>query len=283
MILLKGERHAQINTGSGGDDVVLAFDLPAQSILRGFEADLHIIGTSLALEREKALGMAVAAYVIELDDPDTADTYDDIWDRFVVNYTDVDTIDLDTVGTTDTAFWEPGEADFETLFHMGDQPKRLFMRRRMLTFADPGNAGYRFQPSETPFEPQWFPAERMRVASRENVYIRKPSVCLIGIAQPAYDDTATTRTHLTENEWGQVQYMESTLERSLVDQLNIVEAGAEVPWENSSALMRKHMAPNVFEATAGAFITGDWNVFATMQFQHTVPGSMDFSVVDVTP
>lgn len=283
MILLKGERHAQLLTGAGGDDIILAFDLPAGSVLQGFKADVHVIGTSVALERETAVGYALAAYLIEVQDPDSVTAYDTIWDRFVSKYTLTDTIDLDTANADNEAFWEPGEGNFEEVFDMGDQPMRLYMRRKMLTFADPGNMGLRFQPSETPFEPQWFPADRVFVSSRKKVRIKKPSVLLIGHAQPGYGTTTTSRTHLTENEWGRIQYVEQTLQHALIDQLNVVETGAETPWEDASVLLRKHLAPSVFEAQGASFLTQDWNIFATLQFRHTVPGSMAFKSVDLTP
>lgn len=282
-ITLKGERHAQVLTGSNSDTVLLAFDLPAASVLQEVSASIHLVGVNAAIEREQACMYAVAAYLIELEDPDTNADYEDIWDRFVPKYTDIDVIDLDTIGTDTTPFWEPGEANFDEIFDMGDMPTKLFMRRKMLTFASPGNGGIRFQPAETPFEPQWMAADTFSIKINKSVRVRAPSVFIVSIGNPALDDTANTRFHLGEADWGQIQYVEMTLERALVDQLGLIEAGAETPWEESSDLLRRHLAPDVFEATAGAFIAMPFNIFAQLQFSHTVPGTMDFSVVDLTP
>ncbi len=282
-ILLKGERHAQTVTGTGNDTILTAFDLPADSVLRSLYCEVDAVGVQAAVEREQGIFYAVAAYLMELDDPDEVVTYDVLWDRFVPKYTDSDTIDLSTGEADTTPFWEPGMTNFDELFDMGDMPLKLFMRRKMLTFSNPGSAGFRFQPAETPFEPQWMPADKFSIRVNRPIRVRKPSVLIIAMANPVTTDTTTVRPTLIENEWGQIQFVESTLERALIDQINLVEAGAETPWEEASVLLRKHLAPDVFEATAGAFVTQGFNCFTMMQFAHTVPGQMSFRSVDLTP
>jgi len=283
MIDLKGERHAHTLTDSAGDSILTAFDLPADSVLKHVSCEVQMVGVQAALEREKALMYAVAGYVFKVEDPDDVVAYDTLWDRFVPKYTDVDTMDLNT-GTVESApFWEPGEANFDEIFDIGDMPRKIFMRRKLLSFADVGNAGIRFQPAESPFEPQWIPADKFHIRLNRPIRVSSPSVVIFALASPALDDTTTSRTHLTENEWGRIQFVESTLEMSLIDQLNLVQAGAETPWEDASVLLRKHLAPDVFEQTGATFLTESWNVFTQLQFTHSVPGSMDFRTVDITP
>ena len=283
-IRLKGERFAHTKTTTGGlDDIVTAFDLPADSVLEKVMCNVSMIGQNAAIEREVAQPYACAAYLIELDDPDAVEDYETLWDRFVPKYTDQDAIDLDTGVADVSPFWEPGEASFEQLFEMGDLPLRMFMRRKIMTFADPGSAGFRFQPAETPFEPQWMAADKFTIRINRRVRIRKPSVFIVGIAIPSGDDTTTSRVTLTEIEWGQIQFVESTLERALMDQINNVEAGATVTWESASLVLRKHLAPNIFEEVAGSYDLQAYNVFTDMQFQHTVPGKINLGTVDLTP
>jgi len=282
-VLLKGERFNHNLTGSSSDTVLTGFDLPAGSVLKHIGARIHVISNLAAVEREQSAMYAIAAYLIELDDPDAVVSYEDLWDRFVPKYTDVDLIDLDTAGADVTPFWEPGEARFDEIFDMGDRPLRLFMRRKMVTFADPGSAGFRFQPAETPFEPQYMPADIINFKLNRSIRVRKPSCVVVAMSNPALDDTVSNHPALTESEWGQIQYIESTLERALMDQLGQTEAGAESPWEEASDIIRKHLAPDIQEETAGAFITLAWNAFVTLQFSHTVPGSMDFRTIDLTP
>ena len=116
-VLLAGDRQGQILTLANVDEVMDGFDLPAGSVLRKVKADIHVISTAAALERDTAVGYAVAMFLIELDDPDTAISYDTLWDRKVVKYTDVDTIDLNTASGDVSPFWTPGEASFEERTH----------------------------------------------------------------------------------------------------------------------------------------------------------------------
>ncbi len=282
--LLKGERYAHTISGAASSDTrITAFDLPADSVLKSVSSVIDLVSVIKAFERETAIMYAAAAYIIPIDDPDSVSSYDNLWDRFVPKYTDVDTIDLDTGSADATPFWEPGEADFTEIFDMGDKPLKLFSRRKMLTFANPGTAGLRFQPAETPFEAQWMPADSFRFNVNRSIRIRNPSVVMLALSNPALDDTTTTFAHLIEEEWGQIQFVESTLERALMDQLNLVEAGATIPWENASAVLRKHLAPDVFEGVGATFLTNTWNMFSMLNFSHTVPGKMSFRQVDLTP
>ena len=59
--------------------------------------------------------------------------------------------------------------------------------------------------------------------------------------------------------------------------------GAETPWEEASAVLRKHLAPDMVEEDSGAYLAASYKTFADMQFEHSVPGVMDFGVVDLTP
>ncbi len=284
MITLHGERMAQrLTTGAPSDMVLTAFDLPADSVLHGFSCRVQMIATEVK-ELVEAVGYAVAVAVVELDDPDTGDSYDDLLDRYMPKYTDVDTIDLDTGAANATPFWEPGEASFEEVFDMDRQVQVIYRRKKLLTLADPGNAGFRFQPSETPFAVQWLPADTFTIRVNRRIRARRPSVVLVAVASPAFDDTTVTLpAHLLENEWGQIQYAESTLERALMDQLNVVEAGAETPWVEASLVLRKHLAPDVFEQTAARFLLQNWNIYSYLHFSHSVPGQMSFKSVDLTP
>ncbi len=282
MISLKGTRMSQVLSGSPGDTVVCAFDVPAGCILQGFTGKAQLIGASARLEREVAAGYAMAGVMIELNDPDTADVYDDWWDRFVVKYTDVDTIDLDTLTVDTSPFWEPGEANFQELYDMGDTPRRLFTRKKLMTFADPGSGGFRTIDEVTPFEPIWIPSDSFTFSGGKGIRTRKPSVVMIGVAAPAFDDTFVATPHLLEAEWGRIQYIEATLEDALIDQLGLDEAGANAPYTDASVLLRKYLAPNILEVTSGAFSATAFNVFMELEFRVLVPGKMDFKSVDLT-
>ena len=68
--------------------------------------------------------------------------------------------------------------------------------------------GIRWQPSESPFEPQWLGAEIVRIKVNRSVRVRKPSVFLVAMAAASSDDTVGAHTHLAEVEWGRIQRAE---------------------------------------------------------------------------
>lgn len=280
MILLKGSREAHTACPASVDTVVTAFDLPKGSQLQGFRCRTDVISTSSSLARESAVGFAVRAALIELDDPDTGDSYNDLWDRYIPKATSADVIDFDTATADTDEFWDPGQASFEEMFNMGNLPMTLFSAKRRLNYASPGNSGLRHVDQATPFDPQWHPGETIMVASRRRIKIRKPTVLLVALSSPSYAVTTNTRVHLTELEWGQIQYIKATAERALVDQLVI---DVDESWAVASAVMRKHLAPSVFEETGATFLTSAWNVFTYLEFRHTVPGEMDIRQIDLTP
>jgi len=282
-LILAGEKEFQVAIANDVDTVLCAIDIPAGCTLRSVSVPCQVLGVSAALEMTEAVAYAAAAYVFPVEDPDTRVDYNVLWDRFVPKYTDVDLIDLDTTTAVTTPFWEPGEGSFEDIFDMGRQPQRVFSRKRRMNFADPGSSGFRFQPAETPFVPQWIPDDTFHMRMNRGISVKAPSVFILAMASPQYDDTTTTRVQLGENQWGQIQYTEATLERALMDQLAITEAGATTPWLQASDTLRTYLAPDTFEETAASFIANAWRVFGVCEWSLQVPGTMDFSRVDLTP
>jgi len=280
---LMGEKQFQVEIGSNLDTVLAAIDIPAGCTLKSVDIKCDVIGQNASRERDEAIGYAAAAYLIGVEDPDTRVDYNVLWDRFVPKYTDLDLIDLDTTTADVTPFWEPGEGSFEDIFDMGNVPVRVFGRKKMLTIASPGSAGIRFQPSETPFEVQWFAADQFRMRLNRPMRVSRPTVLLLAMASPAYDDTVNTRGQLGEQQWGQIQYAEATLERSLMNLLALEQVANDNPWQSSTDTLRQYLAPNVFETTAASFITEAWDVFGEAKWTVNVPGRIEFDRVDLTP
>ena len=283
MLDLKGEMLSHVIITGGVDTVIQAIDIPANSELRSVDIRVDLIGAAIAHERETSVGYAAKALVIAVEDPDTRVAADVMLDRFLPKYTDVETIDLDTTTADTTPFWEPGEGVYEEIFDMGNTPMVTFSRKKIMNFADPGSGGMRFQPAESPFEPQFVVADSFRVRQNRVIKTKRPSTYLLAIASPAFDDTTVARSQLGENEWGQIQYAEATLERALMDQLGETEAGAETPWVQASALLREYMAPQTLEITGASFNSESYNAFIQTNFTVRVPGRMNFKALDLTP
>ena len=75
--------------------------------------------------------------------------------------------------------------------------------------------------------------------------------------------------------------MRNTLERAILHQMGVFEAGAETPWEEASSLLRQHLNPDVFEGTAGLFFTqGEYIFTGEASIDHSVTGDLHIGKVD---
>lgn len=284
MLDLMGERYFQIAVAANVDRVFAAIDIPAGCVLKSVNIKAHMTGASPSIEREIGTGYAVGAYQFPVEDPDSRVDPDVLWDRFVPKYTDVDVVDLDTNTAVSTPFWEPGEASFEDVYDMGNRPIKTFGRKKLLTFADPGNAGMKFVDQATPFEPQWIAADNFGIKlNRPIMRAHAPSVWMAAIASPNWDDTTGTYAQLAEEQWGIIQYAGDALSRALMDQLSLTEAGATQPYQKMSDTLRAYLAPNVFEETGSAWSAQQMNLFGSINWTLQVPGEIKVGAIDLTP
>ena len=122
---------------------------------------------------------------------------------------------------------------------------------------------------------EWATSEVINIRVRKNYAIRQPSALVFAFASPAMDDlTSTPENVAAENEWPRLQYMETVLEQALIKFMGLVEAGAETPWEEAAALLRKHLEPDVYEDTSGAWKPQSYHVFVDAMIDHSVEGTM---------
>ena len=248
--------------------------LPSDSVIHDIKCRLQLVGQSEQLVRASAHGRALEMYLIPVTDPDTTLTFDQAWDRFVPKDSDLGTLDFDTTTADATPMWEPGEHELADMFDVGFQPEQLWAQHRIITMA--GGAIHIFQNNQTPFATVWQAGALETIRVRRRLSIGQPSVLVIGFGVPAFDDTtATLENALTEAEWAQIKYIDHTLERMQMDVLGLTEAGAETPWEESTALIFKHLEPDVYEATAGFFQTENYEVVAELVVDHSVKGDFD--------
>ena len=65
------------------------------------------------------------------------------------------------------------------------------------------------------------------------------------------------------------------LERALLHTLGVIDVGAESPWEEASAILQKHLEPDVYEGTGGRFVSGQtWDAYAEVLIDHSVEGEI---------
>ncbi len=257
---------------SGADRVIASLPLPSGSRLNDVSIDVRAHQLA-ALGLNAVTMFAIEGWILPILDPDAATVVNTLWDTLVPKDTDVETIDLDTGATDATPFYEPGEPDFSDLMEVGLRPERIYHMNRMLSVAN--DSFLTFQDNQTPFDVLWLPGARVNIRIRKNFAVRQPSMLLFAFANPSLDDTTVTETAApAEAEWGQLKYIGHVLERALLHLFGVVEAGAETPWEEATALLKKHLEPDVFEDSGGVFASASFRVTAKAMFDHSVEGRL---------
>ncbi len=274
MLRMFARRSGQAVIPAGQDKVLFGISLPGDSVINNIRAKIHCHESSAGLAAFQSVRYAVEGWILPVLDPDSATTFDNIWDALVPKDTDVLTLDLDTVAGDGTPFFEPGEVDWSDVFDVGLRPERIYHRQRLLSFVN--GASFKFQDNQTPFAMRWSAGDYFEINIARRLAVRQPSVLVFGFAAPALDDTTTTlEAALAEAEWAQVKYMEHVLERAMLHVLGVVESGAETPWEEATALIQKHLDPDVREDTAGRFSGGQWEALFEMMVDHSVVGTLE--------
>lgn len=277
MIRMYARRLARLQVGAGTDIVIMGVSLPSESRINNISMDLHIWQSSL-VSASQVVMFAVEGWILPVLDPDAATIYNTLWDTLVPKDTDVEVVDLDTGATDATPFYEPGEPDFSDLLEVGLRPERIYHANRLLSIAS--GSILTVQDNQTPFLPEWLPGSTIRIRIKKNYSVRQPSVLLFAVANPSLDDTtAVAQAAAAEAEWGQMKYIGNMLERAMLHLFGVFESGAESPWEEATALLKKHLEPDIFEEDAGDFKAAEWNVVVKSIVDHSVVGTLETSQV----
>lgn len=271
-------RTAQQVITSNTDEVIGGISLPSDCTLNDIKIECSIVDAS-HLDARSGRFYAVEGYVLPVQDPDAGVGFDTLWDNLVPKDTDVQVMDLDTGALDTTPFFEPGEVDWTALFDVGLQPRRIYQRSKLLTLAG-GGAVHVFQDNQSPFTVLWIAGDRFTIRIRSPIRVSQPSVVVFALANPALDDTLTTlETALSENKWAQIKYIDHVVERGLLHVLGIVEAGAETPWEEATALLQEYLEPDTHEQTAGRFASGSYETYTRQMYDISVPGTMEQAAI----
>lgn len=255
------------------DEVVFGISLPSETRINKITAQIDLIGSAFA-DFNEATAYACEVWILPVLDVDLADKYDDIWDQLVPKDTANQTLDLDTVALDTTPMWEPGEPDWTDLMEVGLRPERIWNKQRLLNLANGGSINT-VQDNQTPFAPVWLPGDSFRIEINKNYFVRQPSVLVCGIGIPALDQSQTNlNTALAEEKWGQVKYIGHVLQRAMLHILGVVEAGAETPWIEATALLKEHLEPPVAEESSGYFISQSLIAYTKAMIDHSVVGEI---------
>lgn len=272
-IRMFARRFGHIEVATGTDRVFFGMSLPSDTVIHDISIAVSVVANQPTANIGNATMYAAEGWILPVPDPDGSNDYDGQWDLLVPKDTDVEAIDLDTLATDATPFYEPGEPDLTGIFDIGVQPERIWKRERMLTAAS-GAIAVNRDPA-TPFAYEYLPGDSFHIRVKRRLRVRQPSVLVFGLASPSLDDTSdTVPGHLLEAEWPQVKYIGNVLERAILHLMGIVETGAETPWEEAIVLLKKHLEPDVQEDTAGNWVSPTWIVTSKGIVDHSVAGNL---------
>lgn len=256
------------------DKVIAALSLPSDCTLNSVRLGVSVEGPAMANINTVA-GFAIEGWIIPVEDPDLADSYQDIWDLLVPKDDDADVVDLDTQAVESTSFWEPGMPELESIFEVGAAPQKIYAKATWLTAAKAGASAVLI---DTTFK--WFPTAYEQVGAG-SYHVKTPSVVLFGLGSPALTDTsATEQVAHSENEWSRTKYIGDILNQAMSRVLGLIESGSETPYQEALELVRKLVEPTLLEETANAFNPVGYWVHSEGNFNYTVPGTLGQTTLD---
>lgn len=255
--------------------MMLGLSLPSDTVIHDIKLKADIIGQTEQLARATAVFYAVEGYLLPVLDPDTPVAFNTMWDQLVPKDTTpaVSSLDLDTSAADTSPFFEPGIPDMTGVYDVGLRPERVYHRHKTLTIND--GALHIFQDTEAPFAVVWMAGDTLNIRLKKRLRIRQPMVLMFAIACPDTTQTTTVvESSYGEKDWAQVKFIKHVLERAILHEMGLVEAGAETPWTEATDIMRAHLEPNILEVTAGFYKTETFEVQAEMLVDHSVVGEL---------
>lgn len=277
MIRMYARRLSAVGVNAGVDGVLFGLSLPSGSRINNIRAEIHM-NHAASLDFTQCTMYAVEGWILPVLDPDAGSPLNTLFDTLVPKDTDVEVIDLDTGAIDSTSFYEPGEPDWTALVNVGLKPERIYHHARLLTPVR--GSIYTARDGETPFALEWVPGGVLDIRIRKNYAVSQPSVLVFAFANPALDDTTSTAPNAaSETEWGQTKYIGHVLERAMLHLFGITEAGAETPWEEATALLKKHLEPDPYELATGDFAAATFQVKSRAIIDHSVEGRLGQTVI----
>lgn len=253
------------------DEVMVGAPIPAGGTLNNIWLNMKLIGPEeTGIFTANLYG--AAGFVIPLVDPDTDQTFQQIWDRMVPK--DVlqaqGSFDIDTTAEDTTPEFEPGLVDWSGVFDLTVlDPVEIFRRRKIITLPDVPIGFQQIAAGADLF----VPTDRFSTQIKRQVRVNTPSVALIAVSSPQTTSTTTNEPNPpTEGQWSLLMNLDRVLEDMVYFQTGLVEAGAETPYDVASVFLEELLEEAYFEETAGRINPITWEVHCWATFDITIPG-----------
>lgn len=258
-----GRRLSSVKVNSGSDEVLQGILLPQGSTLHGVKGTQHWIAFA-AHSVQVASMYSSLGYILPVQSPSTALSYNTLWDELVPKDQDISSgaFDLTTGVQVDTPVEEPGEVNLDAI--MGMQAvtlEKVWERHKLLTFANIPTGYVDAAPD------LFLPNDSFSIDIKKSYFVDQPSVLLFGGSAPTFDDVATAlpATPPDPKIWNQLQYVERTLDQMMDFLLGLTSEGTGThPFDEAATAIANWLEPNVFEETPASFGSTSWIVFTQL-------------------
>lgn len=265
-------------------DAVIAWaEIPQNSKQVHASGEVHVVqGNAERGEQDEAYIYSCEGWVIPVEDPDTAQNIDTLWDTMLSKSGEFTSIvDIDTGTAQTNPRYAPGEGDITGLLGLNivEDSNQWFQRDKMLSYANSPRSFVQ----QTPTTDDSFTAtDIFEYNTAKNIEADGYSMSLLGFGVPPMSDNASSiSSPAGEAAWWSIMFLEETLRVAAIDILGLVETGAETPFEDMAAFMGAVLTPDaLIPVGVNADLDGtDFHVFTKAQFMIQVPGTLDFGRV----
>ena len=245
--------------------------LPPGSKLNNVWLDVSVQGNG-SRGIQTAVLYGVSGFVVEVDDPDTAVSYDHLWDSMIhkdlaegYNILSIDTATADT-----NPEYEPGLIDLFQIFGSNLQGNmQLYQKRELLTYP---KKPISYDPSNDTF----IPTDAFKVHVRNGPTVKSPSVAMFGFSSPGIAGITTSTGDIgntpTESQWIFTMYTEVFLYDMWKHLIGMTPSSSTNPYDAVSAWFAELMESMIQQYEASDFEATGYKVHTKATWDITVIG-----------
>lgn len=257
------------------DIVVASAPIPQGGSLVGVSGELHMIGVEGAsIQQISSYGFG--GEVVPVVDPEATVNVEALWDTLVPKAIDptivaaTTVIDVDWDDQDTTPQIEQGEVEMNQLLGIAEVNKQIFTPRlEYMSWANSPQGGW---VAGTP--DVWNPSDFKTFASSRKINADLPSYAMLAVTSPLTDDEETSESTISgAQEWAMLENLRSIMEDMWRINVGLVEAGAESPYAEVSALIEELVAPSIIQPAAAKLIAQTYTVFCRARWIIDMPDS----------
>jgi hypothetical protein len=255
---------------SAGADKIFAWaPIPEGGKLLSVTGALHVVSANEGVGLQTMKGYGVSGELAPVQDPDSVDSLDVLWDHVVTKPTELSLTaatpgldwDWDTSDTGPDV--EPGEVDINTMINALSPTKEIMAPRlEVLSYAKSVNGTFRQVDSATD---EWVPTDYKTYQSRRRLVAENgPAYAMLAFSSPTFDREETTPSEIVNNvkEWTMLANLRSIMQDMWKMQMGGTEAGAIEPYRSASELIEHLVAPDIVQPGSEILASSTWTVFA---------------------